>query len=197
MAKTLFVLASKSPRRKELLKNIEIQAEIIPANVDESALSSLPPEKMVTQLALLKATDVARSLGGNTYVIAADTVEVMDGKIFGKPHDIADAKRMLTFLSGATHSVYTGYCVIRCSDGTAVARFEKTDVTFRTLTDSEIDAYIKTREPMDKAGAYGIQGKGSIFIEKINGDYFNVVGLPVCALSKLLREEFDINILKD
>ncbi|MBQ3022521.1 MAG: septum formation inhibitor Maf [Clostridia bacterium] len=197
MAKTLFVLASKSPRRKELLKNIEIQAEIIPANVDESALSSLPPEKMVTQLALLKATDVARSFGGNTYVIAADTVVVMDGKIFGKPHDIADAKRMLTFLSGATHSVYTGYCVIRCSDGTAVARFEKTDVTFRTLTDSEIDAYIKTREPMDKAGAYGIQGKGSIFIEKINGDYFNVVGLPVCALSKLLREEFDINILKD
>lgn len=197
MAKTLFVLASKSPRRKELLKNMGIQAEIIPANVDESKLSSLPPEKMVTQLALLKASDVARSFGGNTYVIAADTVVVMDGKVFGKPHDIEDAKRMLTALSGATHSVYTGYCVIRCSDATAVARFEKTDVTFRTLDDDEIDAYIKTREPMDKAGAYGIQGKGSIFIEKINGDYFNVVGLPVCALSKLLREEFDIKILSE
>ncbi len=192
MAKTLFVLASKSPRRKELLKNMGIQAEIIPANVDEGKLSMLPPEKMVTQLALLKASDVARSFGGNTYVIAADTVVVMDGKVFGKPRDIADAKRMLSSLSGATHSVYTGYCVIKCSDGTAVARFEKTDVIFRALDADEIDAYIKTREPMDKAGAYGIQGKGSIFIEKINGDYFNVVGLPVCALSKLLREEFGI-----
>ena len=197
MAKTLFVLASKSPRRKELLKNIGIQSEIIPANVDESALSSLPPEKMVTQLALLKATEVARSFGKNTYVIAADTVVVMNGEIFGKPQNIADAKRMLTALSGATHSVYTGYCVINCTDATAVARYEKTDVTFRALTEDEIDAYIKTREPMDKAGSYGIQGKGSIFIEKINGDYFNVVGLPVCALSKLLSDEFGINLLKD
>ncbi len=197
MAKTLFVLASKSPRRKELLKNIGIQAEIIPANVDESALSSLPPEKMVTQLALLKASDVARSFGKNTYVIAADTIVVMDGEVFGKPQNIADARRMLTTLGGATHSVYTGYCVIKCSDGTAVARYEKTDVTFRSLTDDEIDAYIKTREPMDKAGSYGIQGKGSIFIEKIDGDYFNVVGLPVCALSKLLSDEFGINVLTE
>lgn len=197
MAKTLFVLASKSPRRKELLKNIGIQAEIMPANVDESALSSLPPEKMVTQLALLKASDVARSFSGNTYVIAADTIVVSGGKVFGKPHNIEDARRMLHALSGTTHSVYTGYCVIRCKDATSVARYEKTDVTFRTLSDEEIEAYIKTREPMDKAGSYGIQGKGSIFIEKIDGDYFNVVGLPVCALSKLLMEEFDINVLKD
>ena len=197
MGKTLFVLASKSPRRKELLKNIGISAEIIPAKVDESALSSLPPEKMVTQLALLKASDVARSFGGNTYVIAADTVVVADGKIFGKPHDIADARRMLHALSGKTHSVYTGYCVIRCKDAMSVAKYEKTDVSFRAISDDEIEAYIKTREPMDKAGAYGIQGKGSIFIEKIEGDYFNVVGLPVCALSKLLSDEFKINILKD
>lgn len=197
MAKPLFVLASKSPRRKELLKNIGIQAEIVPANVDESALSSLPPEKMVTQLALLKASDVARSFGRNTYVIAADTVVVMNGEIFGKPQNIADARRMLNALSGNTHSVYTGFCVINCSDSTAVARYEKTDVTFCKLSDAEIDAYIKTREPMDKAGSYGIQGKGSIFIEKIEGDYFNVVGLPVCALSKLLRDEFGINVLKD
>lgn len=194
MGKPLFVLASKSPRRKELLKNIGISAEIMPANVDESALSTLPPDKMVTQLAILKASDVARSFRADTYVIAADTVVVLDGKIFGKPHDIEDAKRMLTALSANTHIVYTGYCVIRCRDGAAVSKYEKTDVTFRALSEREIDAYIKTREPMDKAGAYGIQEKGSIFIEKINGDYFNVVGLPVCALSKLLRDEFEINV---
>lgn len=195
MAKPLFVLASKSPRRKELLKNMGIRAEIIPANVDESALSTLPPEKMVAQLALLKASDVARSFSGNTYVVGADTVVVSDGKIFGKPCDISAARRMLSALSGKTHSVYTGYCVICCKDGSAVSKFEKTDVTFRALSEREIDAYIKTREPMDKAGAYGIQEKGSMFIEKINGDYFNVVGLPVCALSKLLHEEFGIDVL--
>ncbi len=195
MGKPLFVLASKSPRRKLLLKNIGLQAEIIPANVDESILSTLPPEKMVTELALLKASDVARSFRGDTYVIAADTVVVLDGKVFGKPHDISDAKAMLTKLSGNTHSVYTGYCVVCCKDGSAAAKYERTDVTFRTLSEDEIDAYIKTREPMDKAGAYGIQEKGSMFVEKISGDYFNVVGLPVCALSKLLKDEFKINLL--
>ncbi len=195
MGKPLFILASKSPRRKELLKNIGLQAEIMPANVDESALSTLPPEKMVTELALLKASDVARSFKGNTYVIGADTVVVLDGKVFGKPRDINDAQKMLLELSGKTHSVYTGYCVVSCKDGSAVAKYEKTDVTFRALSEKEIDAYIKTREPMDKAGAYGIQEKGSMFIEKIDGDYFNVVGLPVCALTKLLGEEFGINVL--
>ena len=195
MGKPLFILASKSPRRKELLKNIGLEAEIIPANVDESALGMLSPEKLVTQLALLKASDVARSFRGDTYVIGADTVVVSDGKVFGKPENIEDAKRMLSLLSGNTHSVYTGYCVVCCKDGTSVSKYEKTDVTFRELSQAEIDAYVKTREPMDKAGAYGIQEKGSIFIEKINGDYFNVVGLPVCALSVLLKNEFGINIL--
>ena len=195
MGKPLFVLASKSPRRKELLKNIGLQAEIMPASVDESAFSTLPPEKMVTELALLKASDVARSFRGNTYVIGADTVVTLDGKVFGKPRDINDAKRMLLELSGKTHSVYTGYCVVSCKDGAAVAKYEKTDVTFRTLSQKEIDAYVKTREPMDKAGAYGIQEKGSMFIEKISGDYFNVVGLPVCALTRLLSDEFGINVL--
>jgi len=195
MKKPLFVLASKSPRRKELLKNIGIIAEIIPANVDEGALLGLPPERMVTELALLKASDVARSMRGDTYVIGADTVVVCDGSVFGKPRDIDDAKRMLTRLSGKTHSVYTGYCVIHCKSGTSVSKFEKTDVTFREMSEQEIDAYVKTREPMDKAGAYGIQEKGSIFIEKINGDYFNVVGLPVCALSVLFKKEFGVNII--
>ena len=194
MGKTLFVLASKSPRRKELLKNIGIDAEIMPANVDEDSLMGLPPEKMVTELALLKAADVARSFKGDVYVIGADTCVCFDGEVFGKPENDSDAAKMLKKLSGKTHEVYTGYCVIECKSGMSVAKCEKTLVTFRNLSDEEITAYIKTREPMDKAGAYGIQQKGSKFVEKIDGDYFNVVGLPVCAMVKLMQKEFGIYI---
>lgn len=194
MKKTLFVLASKSPRRKELLKNIGIDAEIMPANIDEDLLTGLSPEKMVTELSMLKAMDVARSFGKNTFVIGADTVVCVDGEVFGKPENDAEAKAMLKKLSGRSHDVYTGYCVVNCEDGTSVAKYEKTAVYFRNLSEEEIDCYIQTREPMDKAGAYGIQQRGSKFVEKIEGDYFNVVGLPVCALVKLFKDEFDINI---
>lgn len=194
MKKTMFVLASKSPRRKELLKNIGIEAEIMPANIDEDLLTGLPPEKMVTELSMLKAMDVARSFGKETYVIGADTCVCVDGEIFGKPESDAEAKAMLRKLSGRSHDVYTGYCVVYCRNGVSVAKCEKTTVYFREISDEEIDSYIQTREPMDKAGAYGIQQRGSKFVEKIEGDYFNVVGLPVCALVKLMKEEFDINI---
>lgn len=194
MGKPLFVLASASPRRKQLLQSIGISAQIIPANIDEDKLKDLSPEKMVSQLAMLKATDVARSFKGETYVIGADTCVCVGGEILGKPHNIADAKRMLEMLSGKVHTVYTGYCVVDCKSGNAVSKCEKTEVKFRTLSEKEIDAYIKTREPMDKAGAYGIQGKGSVFIEKIEGDYFNVVGLPLCALTQMLRGEFGVEI---
>lgn len=165
------------------------------ANVDESVIKNLPPENTVTELALLKATDVAKYFCGDTYVIGADTVVCVDGEILGKPKNIDEAKRMLRKLSGRSHFVYTGYCVVHCKSGVAVSKYEKTEVFFKELSDKEIDAYVKTREPMDKAGAYGIQEKGSLFIEKINGDYFNVVGLPVCALAKLFKEEFEINLL--
>ena len=195
MGKPLFVLASASPRRKQLLQSIGLSAQIIPANIDEDKLKGLPPEKMVSQLAMLKATDVARSFKGETYVIGADTCVCIDGEILGKPHNIADAKRMLGMLSGKKHTVYTGYCVVDCKSGNAVSKCEKTEVNFRTLSEKEIDAYIKTREPMDKAGAYGIQGKGSIFIEKIEGDYFNVVGLPLCALTQMMRDEFGLEVI--
>lgn len=194
--KTIFVLASKSPRRKELLKAIGINAQIVPANVDESVFNKLEPEKMVRELAMLKASEVARSFGKNTIVIGADTCVCLDGKVFGKPRSIEEAKNMLSILQGKTHEVYTGYCVFDCTTGSAVARSERTFVTFRSMTEEEIDAYVKTREPMDKAGAYGIQNMGALFVEKIEGDYFNVVGLPLCALSKLLKEEFGISILK-
>ena len=118
----------------------------------------------------------------------------VDGEIFGKPENGTEARAMLKTLSGRSHEVYTGYCVVECETGACVAKYEKTTVYFRTLSDEEIDLYIQTREPMDKAGAYGIQQRGSKFVEKIEGDYFNVVGLPVCALVKLMKEEFDINI---
>lgn len=193
MSKRVFVLASKSPRRKELLENIGIKAEIMPADIDESVLEGLPPEKMVAELAMLKAAEVARSFKGNTVVIGADTCVCVDGEVFGKPKDSEDAKRMLRILSGRSHDVYTGYCVINCKDANAVAKVEKTKVFFRNLTEDEITAYVNTREPMDKAGAYGIQKRGSMLIERIEGDYFNVVGLPVCALCSVLKNEFDID----
>ena len=195
MIKYNFILASKSPRRKELLKNIGVNAEVVTANIDESKLRDLPPEKMVTELAMLKAADVARSFRGSTIVIGADTAVVLEGKVFGKPKSMDEAKKMLRTLSGKTHEVYTGYCVFDCSDASAVSKYEVTKVTFRALSEDEIDSYVKTREPMDKAGAYGIQKKGSVFIKKIDGDYFNVVGLPVCALTELLKNEFQINII--
>ena len=195
MADTVFVLASKSPRRKELLRNIGINAQIIPSNVDESPYKKLPPEQMVKELAMLKACDVARSLRGNTVVIGADTCVSLDGKVFGKPHSMAEAEEMLRKLSGKTHEVFTGFCIYNCKDGTAVSRAEVTYVTFRVLTDNEIKAYVKTREPMDKAGAYGIQKRGALFIEKIDGDYFNVVGLPLCSLALALKSEFSIDII--
>ncbi len=189
-----FILASKSPRRKELLYSIGIKAEIIPSNVDESKVIGLSPEKMVTELAMLKTTDVARSFRGDTIVIGADTCVCIEGRILGKPQNIEDAKNMLSSLSGRTHEVYTGYCVCDCKSGVCISKCEKTLVTFKTLTEDEISLYVKTREPMDKAGAYGIQGKGAVFVEKIDGDYANVVGLPLCALSKLLNEEFNVDI---
>ena len=189
------ILASNSPRRKELLKKIGVQAEIMRADVDESSISDIPPERLVTELALLKATDVAKYFCGDTFVIGADTVVCLDGEVLGKPQNIEDAKRMLRLLSGNKHSVYTGYCVVHCKSGNMVSKYEKTDVYFKELSDREIDAYIKTREPMDKAGAYGIQEKGSLFVEKIDGDYFNVVGLPVCALAKLFENEFGIKLI--
>ena len=195
MADTVFVLASKSPRRKELLGNIGINAQIIPSSVDESPYKKLPPEQMVKELAMLKACDVARSLRGNTVVIGADTCVCLGGKVFGKPQNMAEAEEMLRELSGKTHEVFTGFCVYNCKDGTAVSRAEVTHVTFRVLTDSEIKAYVKTREPRDKAGAYGIQKRGALFIEKIEGDFFNVVGLPLCSLASALKSEFSIDII--
>ena len=181
----IVTLASASPRRKELLSNLGLELKIVPSLNEEEPSACLPPEETVRQIALSKARDVA-SRAEFFPVIAADTLVYIDGLPLGKPRSEDDAKRMLSALSGRSHFVSSGVAVIDKNRELSAA--ETTEVFFRTLSEDEIEWYVKTGEPMDKAGAYGIQGFGSVFIEKINGDFFNVMGLPVCKLCLMLKE---------
>lgn len=191
-----FILASNSPRRKELLENVHLDITVEPADVDESGIEAPVPSVLVMELASLKAANVAaRHKKEDVLVIGGDTVVAVDNRILGKPKNEEEAKEFLKRLSGRSHEVYTGIAVARPRDGKVDAVFEKTTVRFRALSEADIEAYVLSREPMDKAGAYGIQGLGSLLIEGIDGDYFNVVGLPVCRLGQLLREEFDVELL--
>ena len=187
------VLASKFPRRKELLKILFDEFEIIPDNKPENKDDSLDPEVYVVRLAEDKCINVAEGLKDSSLVIAADTVVVKDGKILGKPENEADAAYVLKMLSGSVHSVYTGVCVFDNEKKTMVSFFEKTDVHFYELSNETIENYVKTGEPMDKAGSYGIQEKGALFVEKVVGDYNNVVGLPIARLNMILKEKFGIS----
>ena len=179
----MIILASKSPRRRELMKYITDDFECTAADVDETLPDGISPEDAVIYLSKIKAQPFA---DGENTVIGADTVVAADGKILGKPRDAEDAKAMLSFLSGRVHSVFTGVTVIKGSK--CETFFEKTDVEFYELNDADIEKYVSTREPMDKAGAYGIQGYGCLLVKRINGDYFNVVGLPVSRLNQLLSK---------
>ena len=180
----MIILASQSPRRKELLGLLNIPFTVQVADIDET----MDPEKSVfdevARVSMQKAQAISRS--PEDIVIAADTVVVCDGQVLGKPKDEADASRMLHLLSGRDHQVMTGMTVLRGDQ--KVVCTEVTDIHFRPLTDREIQRYIRTGEPMDKAGAYGIQGGAAPFAEKLVGDYFNVVGLPVCRLSQILSD---------
>ena len=188
------ILASQSPRRKELLERMGIRDfETISPNVDESAFHGLPPEELVRRLSAEKAAAVAGKVGEDAIVIAADTVVALEGAVLGKPADELDAFKMLSALSGVRHQVYTGVTV--CRGGEKQTAHEVTDVTFRELSEREIEDYISTGEPMDKAGAYGIQGYGALLIQGISGDYYNVMGLPVCRLSGMLAR-FGVDCLK-
>ncbi|MBQ2890806.1 MAG: septum formation protein Maf [Clostridia bacterium] len=192
------ILGSQSPRRKELLENVGLKFEIITAEGEEVVDLSLPFPEIVTSLAETKNEQVinAKSCPKDAIVITADTMVVCERKIMGKPKNDEDAKRMLRLLSGNTHSVLTGYCI--CDKGTGKKRSGAVEsfVKFRELSEDEIDGYVKTKEPMDKAGAYGIQLKASMFVEEIHGDYFNIVGLPVERICKLLKEDFDVSLLE-
>ena len=183
-----FILASKSPRRRELLENIKIDFEIVESTTDESFVDkTLSPDLYVRELALLKATDVAGKFKGqDVYVIGADTVVAIDDEILGKPTDNDDAIKMLKKLSDREHYVYTGICVVHAKTMEACSSYEQTSVKFVKLTDEDICKYLSRDSVLDKAGAYGIQGVAGVFVEKINGDYFNIVGLPISKLKNYL-----------
>lgn len=184
------ILASQSPRRKELLERMGIREfDILSPGVDEDISESLPPEELVERLSQRKAQAVAgrlRDRDAGAVIIAADTVVALEGTVLGKPADERSAFTMLSALSGQRHQVHTGLTVIRGE--TRVTLHETTEVWFRELQPEEIDCYIATGEPMDKAGAYGIQGYGALLVEGIQGDYYNVMGLPVCRLGRVLAE---------
>ena len=175
----MLILASGSPRRRELLEQIGAAYEVKVGTYAEDVPKNDDPEKFVIRQAAGKAASVAEKYTGR-WVLGADTVVVSDGKILGKPGSDEEAVSMLQQLSGKTHAVYTGIALQK--DDGVWTHAEKTLVTFRTLSDEEIRAYVETKEPCDKAGAYGIQGRGAVLVEKIEGDYANVVGLPLSAL---------------
>ena len=180
------VLASKSPRRQELLKNIGItEFDIRVPEADESYPPNLTPQQVVEHISRVKAEAAAALCAPDEIVITADTMVFLDDQRLGKPADEADALRMLTALQGRHHTVCTGVTVRRGNE--SITECETTEVHFRTATETELRGYIATGEPMDKAGAYGIQGLGSLLVEGIRGDYFNVMGLPVLRLSRMLR----------
>lgn len=178
------ILASQSPRRRELMEKFHIPFTVAVADVDETMDPAKAPYDEVARLSRMKAEAVPHEY--DDVVIAADTIVVCQNKVLGKPADEEDAFRMLSGLSGRDHQVMTGITVLH--QGKATVCTEVTDLHFRALSEKEIRAYIRTGEPMDKAGAYGIQGGGALFADKICGDYYNVVGLPVCRLGQILRE---------
>lgn len=185
------ILASSSPRRAQILRDAGFDFTTQPANVDESLAPGEAVEAYVARIAQAKAHAVAgRALADGTpaIVIAADTVVLAGKQILPKPKDADDARRMLRLLNATTHEVLTGLFVIRAYDGISFAHLERTRVEFNRISDLDIDAYIQTREPFDKAGAYGIQGVGGRFVRKVDGCYFNVMGLPLSRLWEILRQ---------
>ena len=188
--KTDFILASQSPRRRKLLRQIGISFIHIPTNIDETIEHRLTPPQAAENLALKKANYLAIRRP-NALILGADTLVASRGLILGKPSGDLEATNMLRQLSHSTHKVYTGIALIHGASKRIITAVECTEVTFGLLTETEISSYVKTRSPMDKAGAYGIQDdKGALFVERINGDYYNVVGLPIRKFYVLLKHHF-------
>ena len=180
------MLASASPRRRELLENIGLKFSVDPAEIVEMQSHRYKPAGLAKALSLRKAKAVAPR-HADSIIIAADTLGVLDGVILGKPSDAGHARKMLAGLSGRCHSVITGFTVIDTATERAVTRAVETKVYFRKISRAEIAAYVRTGEPLDKAGAYAIQGLGALLVERIEGDYYNVIGLPLSALAGVLR----------
>ena len=186
------ILASKSPRRKQILEQVGLDFTVEISDFDETQIKFKTPQEMVKKLSLEKAKIIAQK-NPNAIVIGADTDVFLNGEILGKPKSKQDAVRILKLLSGKVHEVVTGFTVI--SDKKSITKHVTSKVKFKKLTEAEIKAYVATGEPMDKAGGYGIQDKGGVFIENIEGDYFNIVGLPIFAVSEVLKK-FGVEITK-
>ncbi len=187
------ILASASPRRKELLEKIGLRFEVEPSNYKEDMRSQLSPDELAKSISLEKAKVIALK-HRNAIVIAADTFIVFKGKIMGKPNTEAEARKMLSTLKGKSHSVITGFTILDTDENKVVSRSVETIIHIKNLIPEEIDAYVRSKEPLDKAGAYAVQGLGSVIVERIEGDYFNVIGLPLSALAEGLKE-FGVYIL--
>lgn len=185
----LLILASGSPRRRELLALLNRPFEVRPSDADENVPADWEPERIVKELALRKARTVASTeRSAHSVVIGSDTIVVLDGRVLGKPTDVSDAEQMLRSLSGRTHDVYTGLACIGDSGRRELCAFSRASVTMREIKESEITAYVAGGEPMDKAGSYAVQGLGAVFVERIEGDYHTIVGLPIALLYDMLGE---------
>lgn len=194
------ILASASPRRREILTGMGLEFEVLVSDADESKIdkASIPVGIYVQELALLKAMAVSNKLKNkDALIISADTVVYSEGEIIGKPKDEKDAFLMLSKLSGREHSVFSGVCVMDAKTLKSVCKSEETKVLFKELSKERIESYIRTGEPMDKAGAYAVQGLGALFTERVTGDFFNVIGLPVKKLAEILEEDFEFDIFKE
>lgn len=187
------ILASASPRRKEILGNTNVEFTVIKSEIDEVILDNEKPQQVVMRLAFEKCLDIA-SKHEEDLVIGADTIVVLDDKILGKPKDENEAYRMIKSLSNRTHQVITGISLINLQSNTKIIDCVVSNVKFKDLSEEDIRDYLQTNESLDKAGAYGIQGYGALLVEEIQGDYFNIVGLPISKLSDLLKEHFGINL---
>ena len=190
------ILASASPRRKEILENTNIKFDIISSSIEELILGGESPCQMVMRLAFEKGIDIA-SKHKSDLVISADTIVVLDDNVLGKPKDEEEARQMISNLSGRTHQVITGISLINLENNKKIIDYVVSNVKFKKLSKDDINDYIKTKESLDKAGAYGIQGYGALLVEEIQGDYFNIVGLPISKLSDLLKIHFNINLFTE
>jgi septum formation protein len=181
------ILASKSPRRTELLKKIISHFEVEVSNINENLNSELSPHELTIKLSQLKAQNISQHINEGL-IIGADSIVVLNDTILGKPKNFVEAVEMLNKLSGKTHQVITGFSVLKKAEQQLVSDYAKTDVKFRELTSQEIQQYIKENKPFDKAGSYGIQDEAGLFVEKIDGCYFNVMGLPITKLYLVLKD---------
>lgn len=187
------ILASASPRRKEILALTGLRFRVEPSDYEETLDHAIKPHSLAKRLSLEKARAVAGKYG-DAIIIAADTFIAFRGKLLGKPHTSKEARKMLTMLNGKSHSVITGYTILDTGTGKKIIRSVETKVWFKKMSSQELDAYVATREPIGKAGAYAIQGRGAVIVKKIEGDYLNVVGLPLFDLAESLKK-FGINLL--